>query len=392
MLALATLACGWGGAAPAALRTHHPPRGLPPAARVFDVEEARRRLDAAVAREDYAEAARLKREIDEGGTGAAPATLKEEDTRRAETSETKETWIRSLDSEEFEEKEPWVPEPGRFFGTSAEEDVASDESKSGANEPWEPEPGKFFNAQAGVVSETSGSKLIAEGYWAPLMEAPDRLRASDLNEVLQPDYMDRLRYRNSPMMAYGALFKWELLIQNVLQLFMIPWEKVAAEHNLPAPDEDEVARAVGMRPERAIQQIFRWTDDWGFSQKLAFEHYEAQASVFQSFEFKATEGAIEWLRLLNNYSVPCCCCAPNIDVETAKLAMSRAGLADFFGAYVTAEDGCDTALQSYLIASIKVSLLSRLSINPGRQRPATHLDSSVCMCVGATAAKELHCI
>eukprot|EP00966_Prymnesium_polylepis_P333032 7388496-Prymnesium_polylepis.1 len=59
---------------------------------------------------------------------------------------------------------------------------------------------------------------------------------------------------------------------------------VAASHDLPVPDDDEITRAVGVRSERAIQQIFRWTDDWGFSRQLAYEHYEAQAAVFASFE------------------------------------------------------------------------------------------------------------
>ena len=42
------------------------------------------------------------------------------------------------------------------------------------------------------------------GWYAALAEAPDRLRASDLNEVLPPDHLERLRFTNSPLQAYGA--------------------------------------------------------------------------------------------------------------------------------------------------------------------------------------------
>jgi hypothetical protein len=52
-----------------------------------------------------------------------------------------------------------------------------------------------------------------EGYYASLMEAPDRLRPGDLNEVLQPDHMGRLRFTNFPLQSYGVLFKWEVRVR-----------------------------------------------------------------------------------------------------------------------------------------------------------------------------------
>ena len=51
----------------------------------------------------------------------------------------------------------------------------------------------------------------SEGFFAALQEAPDRLRASDLNEVLLPDHLDRLRFTNFPLQAYGAVFKLSLI-------------------------------------------------------------------------------------------------------------------------------------------------------------------------------------
>jgi hypothetical protein len=51
-----------------------------------------------------------------------------------------------------------------------------------------------------------------EGWYAALSEAPDRLRASDLNEVLLPDHLDRLRFTNFPLQAHGMMFKWETLV------------------------------------------------------------------------------------------------------------------------------------------------------------------------------------
>ena len=128
----------------------------------------------------------------------------------------------------------------------------------------------------GRYGDTSGR---TEGFYAALQEAPDRLRASDLNEVLLPDHLERLRFTNFPLQAYGAIFKWDTLIDDVLFAYRRPWQVVAEAHDLRMPDDDEVLRAVGMRPERAIQQTFSWSNDWGQTQQLAFEHYEAKVSL-----------------------------------------------------------------------------------------------------------------
>jgi len=194
-----------------------------------------------------------------------------------------------------------------------------------------------------------------EGWWAALQEDPDRLRASDLNELLQPDHLERLKFMNFPMQAYGAIFKLEVLLSDGLEVHRRPWQLVAEEQGLRLPDDDELARAIGMRPERAIQQTFRWTDDWGETQKLAFEHYHAKQSVHREMDFEAADGALEWLKLLNEYHVPCCVCAgTSLDRGAAERALERAGLHELCAHYVTAEDGCETAEQSYLVACIKV--------------------------------------
>jgi len=194
-----------------------------------------------------------------------------------------------------------------------------------------------------------------EGWYAALQEAPDRLRASDLNEVLQPDHLDRLRFTNYPLQAYGAVFKWEVLIDDVLEVYRAPWRAVAEEHGLEMPDDDDVLRAVGMRPERAIQQSFRWTSDWGETQQYAFEHFEAKAAMMRTRDFEASEGVRHWLEILREYQVPCClCAATSLDAASVEKLLERAGLRPFFDACVTAEDGCENAEQGYLVASIKV--------------------------------------
>ena len=233
----------------------------------------------------------------------------------------------------------------------------------------------------GRYGDTSGR---TEGFYAALQEAPDRLRASDLNEVLLPDHLERLRFTNFPLQAYGAIFKWDTLIDDVLFAYRRPWQVVAEAHDLRMPDDDEVLRAVGMRPERAIQQTFSWSNDWGQTQQLAFEHYEAkvssrdthanlpsrhraiasplypsrplpQADLMAGHEFSPADGVLPWLEVLNEYQVPCCLCAgTSLDKAAVEQVLEKAGLKDFFETAVTAEDGCETAEQSYLVGSIKL--------------------------------------
>jgi len=194
-----------------------------------------------------------------------------------------------------------------------------------------------------------------EGYYAGLAEAPDMLRASDLNEVLQPGHLDRLRFTNYPLQAYGAIFKWETLVENSLEAYRAPWVKVAVDNDLPLPDDEDVLRAVGMRPERAIMQQFLWSDDWGDTQKLAFEHFENKAECLRTHAFEPSEGVIQWLTLLKQYEVPCCFASgTEFDKAAAEQIMAKAGLTEYFTSCVTAEDGCETVEQTYLVGSIKV--------------------------------------
>jgi len=194
-----------------------------------------------------------------------------------------------------------------------------------------------------------------EGYYAGLAEAPDRLRASDLNELLLPGHLDRLRFTNFPLQAYGAVFKWETLVENSIEAYRGPWAKVAQDNDLPLPDDDDVLLAVGMRPERAIMQQFLWTDDWGQTQKLAFEHFENKAELIKNYDFAPSEGVIAWLALLKEYEVPCCFASgADFDKAAAEQIMAKAGLTEYFTSCVTAEDGCETPEQTYLVGSIKV--------------------------------------
>jgi len=235
------------------------------------------------------------------------------------------------------------PEPRAFF------ERALDEPES------DTPPGPFRDTPDGDANAPGyrGPAEDAQGYWAPLAYSPDRLRAGDLNEMFHPDYMQRAKFSVSPMQAYGALFKSETVLDGMLELNRESWTMVANEHDYEPPDDEQVLRAMGVRPERAIQSIFRWTDDWGDTKRLAFERWEAHTKIFQQFDFQPAPGAINWLSVLGEYKVPCVV-ATKLAREEADAVLEKAGLRDLFQHVVTADDGCETAEQEYLVSCLKI--------------------------------------
>jgi beta-phosphoglucomutase-like phosphatase (HAD superfamily) len=189
---------------------------------------------------------------------------------------------------------------------------------------------------------------------APASLPPDRLRASDLDELLLPDYMDRLRYAQKPLQAYGALFSWDTVLSGLPEMKLAAWCKIAEENELPPPDLDDVVRTSGLRPERALAR-FLWDPDNDFlrCQKLAFEFADLLGRVMVAHEWEATDGAVEWLKLLRKYEVPCLLCSP-LDEYTTEQALEKAGLAGLFDVAVTSEDGCETAEQAFLLGCLKI--------------------------------------
>jgi len=204
--------------------------------------------------------------------------------------------------------------------------------------------------------------VIAEDYWEPYINSPrmdsdhlspDRLRSSDLNELLQPDFMEIKRFGISPMQAIGAVFKDETVLSGMDELNKEAWRAVAKFNNLPPPDDDHMELAMGMLPERAIQQTFQWTDDWGETKRWSAELSEAYARMLPDANFTATPGAVDWLTALNQYQVPCVVCSSVARAQVVTM-LEKAGLSNMFQEIVAADDGCETQEQAYLLASLKL--------------------------------------
>ena len=280
-------------------------------------------------------------------------------------------------------------------------------------ERLEPEPELDQEGGDGELGQTRRTATRAynaaeeyDGYYAPLSYSPDRLRGSDLNELLYPNYMDRAKFNVSPMQvgaatpqkllpllahpsrrlvaprharrarvpphllishpppprrpppplvrqAYGALFKFDTVLEGMHELNKESWTAVATEHDFEPPDDDDVMRATGMMPERAIQNVFRWTDDWGETRRLAYEGFEAKSRLLPDWEFKPTPGAVDWLRILSEYQVPRVITS-TMGREQALQVLEKAGLAELLPQVVSADDGFETTEQAYLLCCLAI--------------------------------------
>lgn len=271
---------------------------------------------------------------------------------------------------------------------------------------FEPEPGLNEEGKVvrvrGVFEPDDPKDMhpdIAEDFWEPYVNSPrmdsdhlspDRLRSSDLNDLLQPDFMEQKRFGISPMQAIGAVFKDETVVSGMDELNKESWRAVAKYNNLPPPDDDHLELAMGaplrpspscpalphappsrhpaatsptlgdasraaagMLPERAIQQTFMWTDDWGETKRWSAEVSEAYARMLPEANFTATPGAVDWLTALNEYQVPCVVCTSVARAQVVTM-LEKAGLSNMFQEIVAADDGCETQEQAYLLASLKL--------------------------------------
>ena len=104
-------------------------------------------------------------------------------------------------SEELKRRGVDGPEPSDAAGAMPTDE---DSKRAGVQLVTEPEPEQ--EAGDGELGQTrrtaTKSRNAAEeydGYYAPLSNSPDKLRGSDLNELLYPDYMDRAKFNVSPM-------------------------------------------------------------------------------------------------------------------------------------------------------------------------------------------------
>ena len=190
---------------------------------------------------------------------------------------------------------------------------------------------------------------------ASLKEAPEIL-LDEVQDLFEPDYMQKKLWEQNPDAAFGCVFKLEGIIADfeVLPTFLSAWTAVAAEFDYAAPSERDVEYVVqrGVRNEVAIDDVFRWTRDWGEARQVSDRYTELVSERFDELEVNARDGVAAWLRDLHNENVPCAAVS-KLPQRMLTTCLDSLNLTHYFGdRLVSAEDDRDRAQQAFLQAAV----------------------------------------
>ena len=94
------------------------------------------------------------------------------------------------------------------------------------------------------------------------------LTVEDINNVvdfkvdpLATGYNPYLSRVQRPFSEYGAIFRLEGVLVDMIGMHAKAWKAVADKHMYTIDSSDEIRQASLYKPENAVREVFRWTDD-----------------------------------------------------------------------------------------------------------------------------------
>lgn len=108
-----------------------------------------------------------------------------------------------------------------------------------------------------------------------LMDHKDSVYSTGVSQ-----YLPRI---NKPFKEFGAIFRLEGVLIDVLGIQLKAWTKVAVEFGFKAPVLEDVQRAAVISPEIAVREAFFWTDDFLECKRVAAAHREAFRKEFDAW-------------------------------------------------------------------------------------------------------------
>lgn len=250
---------------------------------------------------------------------------------------------------------------GKRDGADEEDASSSSSSSSSSHTRYSSFPSEneeFFSGDVNDRYDTWKSRKRRESLSSFRAREEMHLGADELNERMQPDHLQRLRYVLRPDEAFGNIFKFDgVVTPDARRLELAAWHRVASENQLPPPEADDIVRMMHqqqMAPERAVQRVFYWTDDWGKTKRLAHRYGEAYRELLAQHRYAATHGLRRWLQTLNALSMPCCVCS-DMDRASLRAALEQMEVHGCFDAVVSAEDEYHSLTQMLLTAALKLA-------------------------------------
>ncbi|KAL7553287.1 hypothetical protein ACHAWF_016541 [Thalassiosira exigua] len=116
------------------------------------------------------------------------------------------------------------------------------------------------------------------------------LTAEDINNLvdykddpLATGYNSQLLRVQRPYSGYGAIFRLEGVLADMVGMHARAWKRVADAYGYHIQSSDEVRQASLYRPEDAVREVFHWTDDVLELRDITATHQEAFREAFDDW-------------------------------------------------------------------------------------------------------------
>ena len=129
----------------------------------------------------------------------------------------------------------------------------------------------------------------------------EELTVEDINNVIdykvnpsETGYNPYLSKVQRPFSEYGAIFRLEGVLVDLIGLHAKAWQKVAKVHGYSISSPDEVRQASLYKPEDAVREVFFWTEDIFEWEAIAQTHRTAFNEAFNDWlKSKSIVNAVE---------------------------------------------------------------------------------------------------
>jgi beta-phosphoglucomutase family hydrolase len=145
-----------------------------------------------------------------------------------------------------------------------------------------------------------------------------------------------LFFRLRQLMEIGAIFDWDGVIIDSRDQHERSWERLAQEEGLPLP-EGHFLKGFGMKNERIIPSILRWTDESGEVRRLSLRKEALYRKIILEEGIEALPGVSEFLHRLADAGIPTVV-GSSTHRENIVAILDVIGLRKFFARMVTSED------------------------------------------------------
>ena len=139
-----------------------------------------------------------------------------------------------------------------------------------------------------------------------------------------------------PTSDWGAIFDWDGVIIDSSRQHLKSWEMLAAEEKRHLPP-DHFKRSFGMKNEKIIPELLRWTNDPKEIRRLSLRKEALYREIVRADGISPLPGVVEWLNRLGEALVPCVI-ASSTHRENIACTLGLLGLESHFSAIVSAED------------------------------------------------------